>query len=548
MNKLLSFLKILDENILKVALLFFVFLIPLYPKLPLFGVGYTYIAIRLDDFLAAALALIFLTQLIRKKVTLNRSFLIPIFLFWAAVFASFAWSVYVAEVMPYRQVALLHALRRVEYMMVFFIAASAIKSRKDFFQLFYGLLLSASVAIAYAIGQKFFGFPAVQTMNPAFARGEILLLTPEARISGTFGGHYDLAAFIVFVVPLFFGAFFSKLKIDLKPVEKYIVFIVALLSIAYTAFNFRVTNEWIIIIGTTIPLLLYFCASTARREKSLLFLVAIAAINVLVFTSSRISFLAYLGSTPLLLLFLRKYKYALLVVLLTVGMFFTSRDLSNRFSKTFQVKQILVNDKTGEVFIPQIISSKELPAGSAYYGLGGKPITHETEKYKQRIINETTANPDLSQAEKDRLIATLSADIKPVSGLVADISFATRLQIEWPRAIEAFKSNPLLGRGPATITEATDNDYLRWLGEFGILGFGAFMFLLSALAWRIFTYARRVQEEIRPLFYGAVFGIGGLMINAGYIDVFEASKVAYIFWYVMGIYIGMISLKNDSKN
>jgi len=32
-------------------------------------------------------------------------------------------------------------------------------------------------------------------------------------------------------------------------------------------------------------------------------------------------------------------------------------------------------------------------------------------------------------------------------------------------------------------------------------------------------------------------------MNASYIDVFEASKVAYVFWMVNGIYIGLLKEK-----
>jgi hypothetical protein len=386
-------------------------------------------------------------------------------------------------------------------------------------------------------------------MNPAFSQGQILLLTPEARISGTFGGHYDLAAYLVFLIPILFGFFFTKSELVLKRSEKYFVYIISLIVMIYTAFNFRVTNEWIIIAGLLVPLLLLYVANTTLKEKIVVFIFIIGAIAVLIFTASRISFGAYVISTPVFLLFIRRFRYAIFIIGITVLLFFTSKDLSNRFSKTFQVKQILVNEKTGQVFIPQVITSKELPAGSAYYGLkNNKPATSATEKYKQRIINETIANPNLSKKQKADLIASLGANIQPVSSVVTDISFATRLQIEWPRAIGAFMKNPILGTGPFSITEATDNDFLRWLGEFGLAGFGTFIALLGFFAWTVFAYAKKQEKDIRPLYYGVLFGLGGLLFNAGYIDVFEASKVAYIFWYTAGIYIGMISSKDLSKS
>src|SRR3990167_3903561 len=166
MKKLAVLLKTLDDNLLIIALSFFAFLIPLYPKLPLVNVQYTYVAIRADDLYITVLTVLFIIQLARRKVTLNTKFITPVLIFWGAVFLSFFWSSYIANTMPYRQVALLHALRRVEYMMVFFIAASSIRAVKDFHRLLIASLMALAMVCSYAFGQKFFGFPAVQTMNP----------------------------------------------------------------------------------------------------------------------------------------------------------------------------------------------------------------------------------------------------------------------------------------------------------------------------------------------------------------------------------------------
>jgi hypothetical protein len=42
-----------------------------------------------------------------------------------------------------------------------------------------------------------------------------------------------------------------------------------------------------------------------------------------------------------------------------------------------------------------------------------------------------------------------------------------------------------------------------------------------------------------------VFGLFGLLINAMLIDIFEASKVAYIFWFTAGIFVALAHLKKD---
>ena len=44
------------------------------------------------------------------------------------------------------------------------------------------------------------------------------------------------------------------------------------------------------------------------------------------------------------------------------------------------------------------------------------------------------------------------------------------------------------------------------------------------------------KKKYKYIFYGFAFGFIGLFINAGYIDLFEASKLAYTFWCLAGIF------------
>ena len=212
MNKLSNWLKQIDENLVKILLIGFVFFVPLWPKLPFKMINYTYIAIRFDDIYLAILAFVFLIQLLRKKNSLNKKFILPFALFFSTVFLSFSWNAYVSKNIEFPNLGLLHSLRRVEYMIMFFIASSVIKTKKDFWQIIKYFFISVLIVILYGLGQKFLNFPAVQTMNPEYAKGYILYLTPEARISSTFGGHYDLAIYLVLAIPIILSFYFSKKK------------------------------------------------------------------------------------------------------------------------------------------------------------------------------------------------------------------------------------------------------------------------------------------------------------------------------------------------
>ena len=493
MRKLSNWFKQLDTNLVKTLLIGFIFFVPLWPKLPFKMINYTYIAIRLDDIYLAILAFVFAFQLLRKKVSLNKKFILPFALFFISVFASFIWNAYVVKNMQLPHLGLLHSLRRVEYMIMFFIASSVIKTKKDFWQIISYFFISVFLVILYGLGQKFLNFPAVQTMNPEYAKGYILYLTPDSRISATFGGHYDLAIYLVMAIPLILSFYFAK-------------------------------------------------------KNNMFLYLFVGALLILLYTSSRSSFIAYLIATVGFLLFIRKFKFLILVLILTAGLMFTTGEITKRFLKTFQVRRILVDDRTGAVYIGQTITTKELPAGSFYVKLKDQTKNSDDNlntfrnKIVQEKVNEATNSGVLTVSNTDKYVATLSANLRPVNTVVSDISMATRFQVEWPRAINAFKKNPLLGTGPSSITEATDGDYFRWIGEVGLLGTITFLNILFLILKTIFVSIKKLSFEEKLIGYGFIFGFFALFINASYIDAFEASKVAYVFWTLAGLYIGYYRL------
>ena len=492
MQKLGKFLKWIDKNLFKIIITFLIVFIPLYPKLPLIDIEYTYIYIRFEDFLIALTYLIFLIQFLRKKVTIPWRFFFLFFSFWISVFISFYFGHFVLKTIPVDYIGLLHSLRRIEYMGIFFVAYASVKTKKDFLYYLKLFIFVVFIVSVYGIGQKFFGWPAVQTMNPEYARGYLLFLTPEARISSTFSGHYDLASCLIFLMP------------------------------------------------TILSLYLFF-----RHLRY--FLVFVFALSNLILTASRISYIGYFITVFPFLFFHKKWRLAFTVFILTIILTLANNNLTSRLKRTFQVKRILVDQKTGAVYIPQKITTKELPAGSFYIPLKDQKNlnTKDLEEYKKKLILQK----QIEATKTGQLIniASLEANLKPINTIVSDISFATRLQVEWPRALAAFKKSPLFGTGPSSLTEATDNDYLRWLGETGLIGTFLFLTIILKIVYEIFKKILNSNFEEKIILKGFLFGLTALMINASYIDVFEASKVAYTFWMITGIFIGLISLYKNKK-
>ncbi len=483
---------------------------------------------------------------------------------------------------------MLHTFRRFEYMVIFLIAAGSIQKRKHFWLLFHSLIASLLLVSIYGLGQRFYGFPAVSTMNPEFARGHILFLTPEARLASTFAGHYDLAAYLIFLIPILLGTMVALSKRTSTHLNNgFVGFISGILTFTSnrlyslwervrTTHNFaflpldfvkknyplRLNHALIITAGGALVtflcvlalktlqleitvalmlgILLYFFG-TRYAPRVFSTLLTSIGILMLILTASRSSFIAYAVATPFLLIYLKRYKYLLFLIGMTVFLMASNQGLAERFTQTFQIKQFLINEQTGEVHIVQKNSPKLLPAGSARF----KKIEGRTEsKEEKKLREEIILNASLEAQARG---ATDSGTYRQEYAVAADTSMATRLQVEWPRAIKAFGKNPLLGTGASSITAATDNDYLRWLGEFGLLGTLSFLYILYKIVYFIYIQAHIADSDFQPIALGFLTGLAALMINASYIDVFEASKVAFVFWFTAGIFVGLLQMTKDKR-
>ena len=124
---------------------------------------------------------------------------------------------------------------------------------------------------------------------------------------------------------------------------------------------------------------------------------------------------------------------------------------------------------------------------------------------------------------------------------------AIRFDTLWPNAMKGFWRSPLLGSGYGMLTkgeamtvfteaDSTDNNYLRTLGETGILGFVTFYGAIVWTGWQAGRSVMRKYGQEQWLQLGFVGATLGVLINALYIDVFAASKVAFTFWMMYGLY------------
>lgn len=513
-------LKWLDDHILEYLSLALLIFIPLYPKIPLADLIPGYIVrLRLDDLLVGLAAAIWIIWLIRKKVTLSGNPLfIPLGVYALVGFLSSLSAIFITKTVPLDEIHVaklfLHFIRRIEYFSVFFIFFSSIKSLAQIKRyVFIAALVLLAVSI-YGFGQKYLYWPAFSTMNREFSKGVKLYLTEHARVLSTFGGHYDLAAYLMLVLTLF----------------------IPLVTIV---------RSWL--------------------SKLLFLIVSLAGFWLLILTVSRTSFLAYLVSITVVFAILATKKGWLwaianyiVVIFISLGVMVSFGDLSDRFAHVLKLDRF----KASALLRP---IKKELPkgAGTAYLEVGSKSDTlPSTEKPASGVQTARPADvyEDIPELGTGALPATLAAKPRTYSQTAVqyDLSTGIRLDYTWPKAIQGFTRNPLLGSGYSTLTkrniedfteaESTDNDFLRALGETGLLGFLAFF---GTIAF-IFVYAIRGFKKITDPFYATIVaGIlaaqVGLLVNAIYIDVFEASKVAYTFWILTAILVATVKLTNARK-
>jgi len=218
-------------------------------------------------------------------------------------------------------------------------------------------------------------------------------------------------------------------------------------------------------------------------------------------TEARVSFVAYLFGTAITLWFLQKKIFIVPVVLISfVGMMVFS-SLGARYMRTINI-------------------------------------------YKDKLLNEQIIIKKVYAFEDNRVL-----NQNPSEGpIIEDRSFAIRLNVEWPRAIRAFSKNPLLGTGYSSIGLAADNDYIRLLSEVGILGTLAFLIIIMRIGSKLVNYAKNSKGHTIERFYviGFLGSLVAILTNAIFIDVFEASKIAIIFWTLAGIAYGISTNKNNA--
>ncbi len=523
MQKLLQWL---DGNILFYLAALLLIFIPLYPKLPIIDIIPGYIVrIRVEDFLILFTLIVWIIQVARKKVSLTQNPLFkPISLYLIVGILSVLSAFFIIRTVPLEPLHMgktfLHYLRRIEYFSLFFILFSAVRKPKDI-KIFTFILIFAVLGVTiYGYGQKYLYWPAFSTMNREFSKGWLLYLTGNSRLLSTFGGHYDLAAYMMMMLTFLWSLFFGLKN---------------------------------------------------KLAKAGVFILLAASFWTLILTASRTSFLAYIASVSIVV-FLWIFRHSLTwfitrwiaVIALSMFVMISFGDLSERFAKLLRIeerfgglKSVLLKPATNPPQDKAVFLVNNLQAVTSKSDQPPTPDKDQAKRPSDVIDDQLLPLPDSTDSSKIIYTQRSYSD----SALQYDLSTGIRLDALWPMAINGFMKNPLLGSGYATLNksqftefteaESTDNDFLRMLGETGLLGTLAFLgtiFIANLYIWKALP---GVKDNFTYAFLVSAMALSfGMLVNAIYIDVFEASKVAYTYWSIMGIALGTVYVqrKEIAKN
>ncbi len=539
MKKLFNWCK---ENLLFLFTLFLLAFIPLYPKLPLIDVRHTWVYVRLEDFFVLFVLFCMGILIVRNKFSLKTPLTVPILLFWiiggvATIHGILLIFPGMAGVFP--SVAFLSFLRRIEYMSLFFVAYFGMKDKRllsYFVTVLTGTLL---FIIFYGIGQKYLGFPAFLTMNEEFAKGIAIRLSPLSRVSSTFAGQYDLAAYLVLIVPIIISLFFGYRNWLVKTAFA----VTASFGLLVLFMTVSRISVFALVVAVGLVLML-------QKKKLVIISIPVIAVVVALLVSVSPGLRERFGNTvkEIDVLVDAKTGDAIGQVKGVPNVYFQNKVVKQQFlgnianlrnaaspAATLVIPYTYLPEKVDLLVEPNAPTGENLPQGTGYINLPLSPVI----KRLGNFYYERKPDPKTGIVE----VQIINGDYLLKKAFAYDLSFTTRFQGEWPHALAAFERNVLFGSGYGSVSMAVDNSYLRMLGEVGALGFASF----SAIFIIIGVYIKRTWSTIdsRPtksFIIGFIAGIVGLGINAIFIDVFEASKVAFVLWMLTGTTLGLLHL------
>jgi hypothetical protein len=131
--------------------------------------------------------------------------------------------------------------------------------------------------------------------------------------------------------------------------------------------------------------------------------------------------------------------------------------------------------------------------------------------------------------------------------MFGDMSVGLRVTGGWAQALSAAARSPLLGTGPASLTTSgpgshtlegvgVDGLYFLLIGMWGICGALCFLIMIAKGLRHQWTWVHSSTSKMqRALAIGLFAGGVGLLVNGLVVDSFFMSKIAFSYWFLMGL-------------
>ncbi len=565
----------LDEHLLLILSGFLIIFIPLYPKIPLAELIPGYIVrMRLEDVFVLLAAIVWGVQVLRSKVKYRSITHSLIAIYLVISLLSLVSAITITPAIPLQPLHLgksfLHWLRYLEYFILFAITFSAIKSIKDAKLLVKVMMLTLLGVIIYGYGQKYHYWPVFSTMNREFSKGIRLYLTEHARVQSTFGGHYDLDGYLVVLLNLVLALAITSVK-KLTKIGLHLLHLLGLWLLILTASRVSFAAYYLGIIFTLATLALSKYQSSAQQ---------ISKKTKKANRQSNRQATAKQFSWWVLQSGL--YSLVVLVMMLSFGddmrdrLFHVTKDYP-QIEETYGKVEDFVDEAPDKIIAFLKMEKKDRQPSGDWVAINLEDQSVEPEidpvldKTDERPTNQRPDDVYVDVPDKVR-VATQSASGETSyitverdrtwseNAMKYGLSMAIRLDTLWPNAVRGFKRNPLLGTGFATLNkegfyhfteaESTDNNFLRTLGETGLLGFVSFYAIIlvnGLLALKLVKSQIIKKNSLQNTDKAFVIALGagyigasiGLLVNALYIDVYASSKVAFTYWTVSGILVSL---------
>jgi len=230
------------------------------------------------------------------------------------------------------------------------------------------------------------------------------------------------------------------------------------------------------------------------KNKVIYLLVGGAIYWVMLLSASRVTFVATYVVACLYLVILKKRKWIVSLGILAILSILVSPQLAGRY------RQLLINYLSVAPVIQTVHAQTSMPVDKQ------TPTALENVRQEDRSLN-------------------------------------IRLEASWPKALRAVEKNPLFGTGLSSIGLAIDNDYLRLLGETGILGTVAFLLIFIRIYKSSLKVLKQNQQQSETIFsISILLFVLSLLMNAVFIDIFEASKIAIVLWILLGLQQKLLTL------